>query len=229
VIRRFVDARPTYGYRQIAALVNRELAKQGLPPANHNRVYRIMKHWALFLERHTGWRQGRVHHGPVVVMRSSLRWCSDALEFTCWNGDIVRMALIIDAHDRETTAWQAVCGAGISGDMVRVVMLEAVEKRFAATRARGAPLGQCQRPHLQGDPRLRTGAQPGALLHTRSQPGVKWPGRGFCQYLQTRLCSRENFAGRRYRAPVDPWMGRGLQQEPSTLSAQNALAKGVHL
>jgi putative transposase len=135
LIRRFVDARPTYGYRRITALVNRELAKQGLPPANHKRVYRIMKRWALLLERHTGRREGRVHDGTVVVMRSNLRWCSDAPEFTCWNGDIVRMAFIIDAHDRETIAWQAVCGAGISGDMVCDMMLEAVEKRFAATRA----------------------------------------------------------------------------------------------
>jgi hypothetical protein len=31
IIRSFVDERPTYGYRRITALVNRELAIRGLP------------------------------------------------------------------------------------------------------------------------------------------------------------------------------------------------------
>lgn len=36
-------------------------------------------------------------------MCSNLRWCSDG-----WNGEIVRMAFIIDAFDREIIAWAAV-------------------------------------------------------------------------------------------------------------------------
>jgi transposase InsO family protein len=134
LIRRFVDERPTYGYRRIAALVNRERAKQGMPPANRKRVHRIMQRNALLLQRHTGRREGRVHDGKVMVMRSNLRWCSDGLEFNCWNGDVVRMAFIIDAFDREIIAWTAVSGAGISGSDIRDMMLEAVEKRFGAVR-----------------------------------------------------------------------------------------------
>ena len=34
-VRLLVDRRPTYGYRRITALVNRELAAEGEPPANH--------------------------------------------------------------------------------------------------------------------------------------------------------------------------------------------------
>ena len=135
LIRRFVDERPTYGYRRITALVNRELATQNLPSANRKRVHRIMQRHALLLERHTGRREGRIHDGKVMVMRSNLRWCSDGLEFTCWNGDILRLAFIIDAFDREIIAWTAVSGAGISGSDVRDMMLEAVEKRFADTCA----------------------------------------------------------------------------------------------
>jgi putative transposase len=26
---------------------------------------------------------------------------SDALEFTCWNGEVVRVAFALDCHDRE--------------------------------------------------------------------------------------------------------------------------------
>ena len=135
LIRRFVDERPTYGYRRITALVNRERGTQGMPPANRKRVHRIMQRNAMLLQRHTGRREGRLHNGKVMVMCSNLRWCSDGLEFTCWNGDVVRMAFIIDAFDREIIAWAAVCGAGISGSDVRDMMLEAVEKRFGAVRA----------------------------------------------------------------------------------------------
>jgi putative transposase len=135
LVRRFVDERPTYGYRRIAALVNRELTRRRLSPTNHKRIYRLMKRHALLLQRHSGRREGRVHDGRIVVMRSNRRWCSDALEFTCWNGEVVRLAFIIDAHDREIIAWSAVSGAGISGEMVRDMMLEAVEKRFTTLRA----------------------------------------------------------------------------------------------
>ncbi|SCX29598.1 insertion element IS2 transposase InsD [Agrobacterium sp. DSM 25558] len=70
-----------------------------------------------------------------MVIRSNLRWCSDGLEFTCWNGEVIRLAFIIDAFDREIIAWTAVANAGISGSDVREMMLEEVEKRFRATRA----------------------------------------------------------------------------------------------
>ena len=135
LVRRLVDERPTYGYRRITALANRDLAAHGQAPANHKRIYRLMKVHGLLLQRHAGNRPGRVHDGKVVVMRSNLRWCSDVFEITCWNGDIVRVAFVIDAHDREAIAWCAVTGAGISGSDIRDLMLEAVEKRFNLLRA----------------------------------------------------------------------------------------------
>jgi putative transposase len=135
LIRRLVDKRPTYGYRRITALVNRTLAADARPAANHKRVFRIMKRHGLLLTRHTGRRKGRLHDGKVVVMRSNLRWCSDAFEIACWNGEVVRVVFAIDAHDREVPAWHAVAGAGISGSMVRDLMLETVEKRFGTIQA----------------------------------------------------------------------------------------------
>jgi hypothetical protein len=76
-VRRLVDARPAYGYRRITALLNRDLAAEGLAPANHKRIYRLMKVHGLLLEKHSGQRPGRSHDGKVVMMRSDLRWCSD--------------------------------------------------------------------------------------------------------------------------------------------------------
>jgi putative transposase len=143
LVRRLVDARPTYGYRRITALANGELARTGEPAVNHKRVFRIMKQNGMLLARHTGRRTGRVHDGKVVVMRSNLRWCSDGFEITCWNDEIVRVVFIIDAHDREIIAWHAVAGSGISGGMVRDMMLEAVETRFDTyalpRRSNGSP------------------------------------------------------------------------------------------
>ena len=131
-----------------------------------------MQQNGMLLARHTGRRPGRVHDGKVVVMRSNLRWCSDGFEFTCWNGEIVRVAFIIDAHDREIIAWHAVAGAGISGTDIRDMMLEAVESRFGGIRA-PHPLewlsdNGCAYTATR-DPRLRRRAQPRALLHARGR------------------------------------------------------------
>ena len=43
------------------------------------------------------------------------------------------MLSVIDARDREIIAWSAVAGAGISGEMVREVMIGCVERRFGGT------------------------------------------------------------------------------------------------
>lgn len=133
-IQKLVGERPTYGYRRVTALLNRELANENKARVNHKKVYRLMKQHGLLLARHTAERSGRRHDGKVVVMCSNVRWCSDALEFACWNGEIIRVAFAIDAHDREIISWRAVFGSGISGDMVRDMMLDAVESRFGDTR-----------------------------------------------------------------------------------------------
>ena len=133
-IRRLVDQRPTYGYRRIAALLKRERRSAGQDPVNAKRVYRLMKKDGLLLERHTGRRFPRDHDGQVIAIRSNIRWCSDALEFTCWNGEIVRVAFALDCHDREVIGWLATT-AGISGEMIRDMMVQCVELRFGSIRA----------------------------------------------------------------------------------------------
>ena len=120
LIRRLVDQRPTYGYRRITALVRRDLAKSKEPLPNHKRVYRLMRQHGLLLQKSTGRREGRVHDGKVVVMRSDLRWCSDGFEFACWNREIVRVAFVIDAHDREAIAHAPVANCGISGTRLSI-------------------------------------------------------------------------------------------------------------
>ena len=85
------------------------------------------------MERHTGERVGRTHDGVVVALRSNVRWCSDHLELHCRDGSIVRVLFAIDACDREIIAWSATT-SGVSGEIVRDLMIACVERRFGSTR-----------------------------------------------------------------------------------------------
>lgn len=134
-IRAITDARPTYGYRRVTALLNRARRSSGHPRLNHKRVFRLMRLASLLLQPCTGKRGSRVHEGSVVAPASNLRWASDGFEVSCWNGELVRIAFAIDTHDREIMAWVATSGGGISGEMIRDLMLDCVERRFDALRA----------------------------------------------------------------------------------------------
>jgi hypothetical protein len=79
LIRKITDERPTYGYRRVTALLNRDLMANGYPSVKNKRVYRIMKIHSLFRGRYTG-RPARAHDGVVMVQASNVRWCSDAFE-----------------------------------------------------------------------------------------------------------------------------------------------------
>lgn len=132
-IRAVTDVRPTYGYRRVTAILNRTRRATGEPLLNHKRVFRLMKQSGLLLQRHTGVRPVRAHEGRVIASASNQRWSSDALEITRWNGEVVRVAFAIDTHDREVIAWVASTG-GITGQMVRDLMLACVEDRFGGVR-----------------------------------------------------------------------------------------------
>lgn len=133
-IRQLTDARPTYGYRRITALLNRARRAAGVPRVNHKRVFRLMAQARLLLQPHVGRRPIRAHEGRVITEKSNQRWSSDSLEIHCWNGEVVRLIFAIDTCDREIIAWHATT-AGISGEMVRNLMLACVETRFASSRA----------------------------------------------------------------------------------------------
>ena len=133
-IRQLTDARPTYGYRRITALLNRARRATNAAPVNHKRVFRLMRQGNLLLAPHVGHRPVRAHEGRVIAPASNQRWSSDGLEIGCWNGEVVRVVFAIDTCDREVIAWEAAT-TGITGEMVRNLMLACVEARFGAPRA----------------------------------------------------------------------------------------------
>ena len=163
-VRRLVDERPTYGYRRIGALLNRERLQAGLPRHNHKRFYRLMAQNGLLLQRYTGKPPGRLHEGRIITIRPNLRWTSDSFEVACWNGEVLRVAFALDTCDREVMAWCA-SGAGISGEMIRDLMLESVERRCGTTHT-PQPIqwlsdnGSAYRAHETIDFAIRLGLAP---------------------------------------------------------------------
>jgi putative transposase len=112
----------------VHAILRRKALDEGRQPPNHKRVYRVMKEHGLLLQRHAGGSERR-HDGRIAVARSDLRWCSDAFEIGCENGERVRVAFALDCCDREAMSYVATTG-GIGGEAVRDLMVTAVEHRF---------------------------------------------------------------------------------------------------
>lgn len=127
-----IAALPSYGYRRAWTMVNRRRDHERRRRVNHKRVYRVMRDYHLLLRRHTGRpNDTRSHEGRIAVGKSDRRWCSDGFEIACDNRERVRIAFALDCCDREAMSWVATTG-GITGDMVRDLMVEAVETRFGA-------------------------------------------------------------------------------------------------
>ena len=138
-----------------------EQARAAIPgdtPVNTKRVNRLMKKHGLLLALHTGRCWPREHDGHIVTLGSNIRWCSDCLEFTCWNGEVVGIAFALDCHHREVIGWLATT-EGISGEMIRDLMAECVETRFAAPCA-PRPVAVRQRIRVRPPPRPSTSPPP---------------------------------------------------------------------
>ncbi|WP_231731639.1 IS3 family transposase [Colwellia sp. TT2012] len=129
-IKEQVSELPSYGYRRVWGLLRREREVQSLAPINVKRVYRVMRDHNLLLERRIK-RSGvqRRHEGRIAVTTSDTRWCSDGFEFRCDDGAKLSVTFALDCCDREAIGWVA-SPTGYSGDDIRDLMLESVEKRF---------------------------------------------------------------------------------------------------
>ena len=101
------------------------------PVVNVKRVYRVMRDNNLLLER---WiKQPGVpsrHESRIAVKTSDTRWCSDGCEFRCEDGAKLSVIFAPECCDREANDWVA-SATGYSGDDIRDLMLESVEKRFS--------------------------------------------------------------------------------------------------
>ena len=132
-IKAILAERPSWGYRRVWALLRRRAAETGGTAPNHKRIYRVMKVHGLLLEPHSGQGADRRHDGRIAVDRRNARWCSDGFEIGCDDGQRVRVAFALDCCDREAMGHVATTG-GVTGEMIRDLMLESVERRFGPAR-----------------------------------------------------------------------------------------------
>ncbi len=128
-IHRLIADLPTYGYRRVHALLRRQAEKTGRAAPNPKRVYRVMKVHGLLLQRDGKRREERRHDGRVAVDQRNTRWCSDALEIGCDNGEKVRVAFALDCCDREAMGHVATT-SGITAEDVQDLMVATVEHRY---------------------------------------------------------------------------------------------------
>jgi len=119
---------PSYGYRRIHAL----LARVGIR-CNRKTVYQHLKRQAwLASHRHRTQRPGRRHEGGVAVLQSNRRWACDITTLKLWNGQKIRLAVIIDCADRMIPAWKL--QTRLTALDVCELLREALFHRFAHQR-----------------------------------------------------------------------------------------------
>jgi putative transposase len=106
LIRNIIDAKPTYGYRRVTAVLNLKLLEMRKSVVNHKRIYRIMKENNLLLAKY-GRKKTLAHDGKIITLKSNTRWCSDSFSIQCFNGDRVHVAFEVDTCDIEVMSWIA--------------------------------------------------------------------------------------------------------------------------
>ena len=94
-IRTITRRKDSYGYRRVTARVNRLFGKR----YNRKRIRRVMRMHGLQIPPRVHRRTGRAHTGRIATEQSNTRGCSDALEISCWNGEIVQVGFALDCCD----------------------------------------------------------------------------------------------------------------------------------
>ena len=125
LIKEVIQARPTYGYKRVTAMVNQKSEKT----FNKKRIHRIMKKNGMMLPQSQGQKRPHTGTGKVMTLHSNTRWCSDGFEIRCWNDEKVYVAFVLDCKDREAIAYTAKRSPLLAEDIGNI-MIQSVEKRF---------------------------------------------------------------------------------------------------
>jgi len=133
LIKPIIKARPTYGYKRVTAMLNRQRVELCIGKYNRKRIYRIMKIKGAILPRQSKTREHQ-RTGVVMTLHSNTRWCSDGLEIKCFNGEKVYVAFVLDCCDREAISYVARSRPLLAED-IQELMLSSIERRFSSYRA----------------------------------------------------------------------------------------------
>lgn len=125
--------RSTYGYKRVTAMINKMRKIKGASKVNRKKVYRIMDMHGLLLKKELIKRDHEAT-GKIITLHSNTRWCSDAFEIHCYNGEKVYVAFCLDTHDREAVSYIAYDRPLLAVD-IQKLMIESVNKRFGKDKA----------------------------------------------------------------------------------------------
>ena len=102
LIKRFIEKRPSYGYRRITILLNALLKEQGKEKVNHKRVYRIYCELELNLRIKPKKRLKRDKPAELLVPNAINQcWSMDFMHDQLQNGRSIRLFNVIDDFNRE--------------------------------------------------------------------------------------------------------------------------------
>ena len=130
-----IGTRASYGARRVRALVNRDFGTG----YNLKRIGRLMEINGWKLPRSLRRRSGRAHTGLIRREISNERWCSDAMEISCWNGEYVQMAFALDCCDREAIDFVA-APRDLRATDIQQLMIGAVACRFGHGNRANSPI-----------------------------------------------------------------------------------------
>lgn len=88
----------------------------------------------LTLPKPSNIRENHEGTGKVMTLHSNTRWCSDAFEIKCFNGEKVYVAFSLDCCDREAIHFVAT-REPLTQSHIAELMIFSVDKRFPAGRA----------------------------------------------------------------------------------------------
>lgn len=131
-ILKYRELRPTYGYKRITAMINKEFLESGLQRVNRKRIYRIMEMNDLLQKKYPS-RRKHDGSGKVMTLHSNTRWCSDAFELQCFNGEKVYVAFSLDCRDRDAISFVA-SERNLVAEDIRQLMLQSVVNRFGEAK-----------------------------------------------------------------------------------------------
>lgn len=121
-------------------MLNRTHAVLRLQSINHKRFFWVMKEHRQLLpkppERHFS---SCVHDCILTVAEPNHRWCSDEFEIAYDNGEVVA-GFVKECCDREIIPWRAWAERGLPSELVRDMLVQAVEARFGQANIGSAKL-----------------------------------------------------------------------------------------
>ncbi len=119
-----VKKKATYGVPRVLAILKRDY---GIYETKYL-VHRFMKEEGLLIKKNRTRGSNRAHTGKVSVEKSNTRWASDITSIKCWNGEKLRVAIVIDCCDRSIISWKA--GAHMQACDIELMVQEALFNRF---------------------------------------------------------------------------------------------------